>query len=137
MEPFLPKEYQYNIKAEKEQEGMFATNYEAIHPETDIAPFEIIVNEVPTSIMNIKDVVARFEETAANYGSDIQLHLLNKEDKQKTNRRLYKMSHELSTILMLMMEKGDRFTMIEVEFHPEDFETVSLERWQEAFWQVK
>ncbi|WP_133228367.1 hypothetical protein [Sphingobacterium corticibacter] len=136
LEPFLPKEYQYIITVEPEQEGMFATNYDAVHPDTQVASFEIIVNQMPKSMVTIEGMSDGIERNAKDYGSAMQLTLLQEEAKDNVIRRLYQIKNELSTVLMLMYQSGENLTVVEVEFHPADFKVVPLERWQNIFWQI-
>lgn len=137
LEPFLPKEYQYIITVDREQEEMFATNYDAVHPDTQVASFEIIVNQMPKSIATIKSMSNGIERNAKDYGSAMQLTLLQKEAKKNVIRRLYQIENELSTVLMLLYQSGEHLTVVEVEFHPSDFKVVPLERWQNIFWQIR
>lgn len=137
LESFLPKEYNYNIKAEPPQDGIFATNYEAVDPKSGVATFEIIVNQMPKSLMNINGMEKGIEQNAKNYGADMQLTLLQKDNKDKVIRRLYQIKNNLSMVLMLMHQSEDNLTVVEVEFHPDDFELVSLEVWKKIFWQIQ
>lgn len=132
----LPNEYEYNIRKEREQDDILATSYEAFDPVKKIAPFEIIVTEMPTSLMETERMVEGLRKTIRNNYQDSKLILIKKDDSSTRSRYLYKISNNLSTVLILMIQQKGIFTMIEVEFHPVEFNTVALERWQKIFWDL-
>jgi len=109
------EEYQFNIK-KTEEDGFLTSFCEAVSRDDQSKPFEIIITETAKQLMNIDGVFENIKKTLNNLGPD---------------------TSKSSTLLFLMREYKDSFTMIEAEFPNEELQKVSIEKWQTIFWHAK
>jgi hypothetical protein len=129
-------EYQFNIK-KTDEDGFLTSFYEAVSRDDQSKPFEIIITETAKQLMNIDGVCENIKKTLDNLGPGNNLTLLKEKRNSGEKRQLYKVAYKSSTLLFLMREYKDSFTMIEAEFPNEELQKVSIEKWQTIFWHAK
>lgn len=130
------EEYQFNVK-KTEEYGFLTSFYEAVSRDDQSKPFEIIITETAKQLMNIDGVCENLKKTLNNLDSGNNLKLLKENRNNNEKRQLYKVTSKSSTLLFLMREYKDSFTMIEAEFPNEELQKVSIEKWQTIFWHAK
>ncbi|MGK9118098.1 hypothetical protein [Olivibacter jilunii] len=128
--------YQFHIRKEDE-EGFLTTYYDAIDTKDKSNPFEIIITQTSSKLMNMNGVADGIEKNLKNYNPDSQLMLIKQEEKGGKNRRLYQFASKNTTILMLMQESNDWFAMIEAEFPDNELKKMSIQKWQDIFWKAE
>ncbi|MCL4639714.1 hypothetical protein [Olivibacter jilunii] len=128
--------YQFHIRKEDE-EGFLITYYDAVDTKDNSKPFEIIITQTSSKLMNMNGVADGIEKNLKNYNPDSKLMLIKQEEQGGKNRRLYQFSSMNTTILMLMQESNDWFAMIEAEFPDDELKKMSIQKWQDIFWKAE
>lgn len=128
--------YHFDIRKESD-EGFLTSYYQAVNTLDSSRPFEIIVTQTSSKLMDIKGVVDGIEKNLKYYNPESQLILLKKGKNENSDRRLYQFADKNTTILMLMQEINDTFVTIEAEFPDEELKRVSIQKWQDIFWKAK
>ncbi|GAA4777825.1 hypothetical protein GCM10023231_00300 [Olivibacter ginsenosidimutans] len=128
----------YHVDIRKESdEGFLTTYYEMVNANDNSRPFEIIITQTSSKLMDSNGVVEGIEKNLKNYLPESRLNLLKKVEKANNSRRLYQFYQKNATILMLMQESDGMFTMIEAEFPDDELQKVPIEKWQDIFWNAK
>lgn len=128
--------YRFELKKESD-EAFLTTYYNAFDVRDNSNPFEIIITETNRQILNIDAARDRIADTLKNLDSESELQLVRQKDENGERRRLYQFSSKTTTLLFLMCEKKNTFTMIEAEFPNEELAKTAMPQWQTIFWNAK
>ncbi len=128
----------YRFELKKESDEVFLTTYyNAFDMKDNTNPFEIIITETNRKIINIDGARDGITNTLKNLDSESELQLVRQKDENGERRRLYQFSSKTTTLLFLMHENKDTFTMIEAEFPNEELAKTAIPQWQTIFWNAK
>ncbi len=132
----LSKVYRFDIRKDSD-EGFITTYFDAFDRKDNANPFEIIATQTSSKLMDMRGVVDGIQKHLQIYYPKSKLLVIRKEEKKGISRFLYQFRIENTTTLMLMQEDRDTFSSTEAEFPNNEFGKISIQKWQNIFWDSK